>query len=60
MHVSWRERFTTLITDALRFLLWGSFLLDGIALAVMSVYLVVKFCSFFANWMDRTAFSHPW
>jgi hypothetical protein len=58
--VAWRRRITEVLADYLQTIGWGAFLLNGILLALASVYIVAKFLFFLIRFLDRTLFAKPW
>ena len=58
--MAWKRDLTDLLLGVLRFAIRGVLLVNGIALAILSVYIVVKVCWNFAHFLDRTIFSAPW
>lgn len=58
--MAWRQRMTDWLADVLRFAIHGALLVNGITVAIGSVYVVVKACWFFLRYLDRTIFATPW
>ncbi len=58
--MAWRRKLTDTLADLLRFAVRGALLIDGIALAVASVYIVAKLCWFSVEYLDSRIFSAPW
>lgn len=58
--MSWKQRLTDQLVEALRMTLRVCIFLDVFALAVLSVWFTCKFVYFFARWLDSTAFDQPW
>lgn len=58
--MAWRQRVTDCLADILRFAIHGALLVNGIAVAVASVFVVVQACWFFLRFLNRTIFSEPW
>jgi hypothetical protein len=58
--MSWRKTFTDNAADVLRFGGYLFLLLDAIVLSVFLFWLLGKSVWFFAHWLDRVVFSHPW
>ena len=48
------------LADGLRFCVRGALLLDGIILALASIYLTLKLAVFTLRYLDRVWFSSPW
>lgn len=57
---AWRQKFTEILADVLRFSIHGAMLLNGIIIALASMYLVGKLVFFFLRYLDRTIFAKPW
>ena len=58
--MSWRQQATEKLVEYLRFTMRGAFMVNGIVLALASIYLVAKFVWFAIRWIDRVAFFKPW
>jgi len=58
--MAWRQKITDALADLLRFAAIGALLIDGIALAVASVYVTTKLCWFSVQFLDRWLFAEPW
>ena len=58
--MAWRQKVTECLADVLRFAIHGALLVNGIALAVSSVYLTIKLCWFLLQFLNRTMFAAPW
>lgn len=58
--MSWRKNISENIADILRFLGYGFLIMDGIVLAVFSLWFVCKFTWQLAHWLERMWFSNPW
>lgn len=58
--MAWGRNITDKLADVLRFAVRGALLIDGIAIAVASVYVVVKLCWFTIDYLDRSVFAEPW
>jgi hypothetical protein len=58
--MAWRQKTLEVMADILRFTARGAILADLIALALASVWFVVKFLWFAIDWLSRTLFSSPW
>ncbi len=50
------ERFA----EYLRFVLRAEVLIGGISVTVALLYVVLKLCWFFVQYLDRTLFANPW
>ena len=55
-----RAKVTDILADILRFAVRGAILIDGIAIAMASVYITAKIAWFTVRFLDRTLFSAPW
>lgn len=58
--MAWRQRTTELLADYLRFVGRGAFLVNGILLALASLWFTAKFLWHLIQFLDRTLFSKPW
>jgi hypothetical protein len=58
--MSWRKTFTDNIGDVLRFIAYFFLAFDLIVLAIFTLWLTSKLVWFSLNFLNRTAFSHPW
>lgn len=58
--MAWRQKLTEALADILRFAVRAAFLIDGIVLAVGSVYVVCKLAWFTVQFLDRWLFAEPW
>ena len=58
--MAWNPKATERLADVLRFIIAVALLVDGIILALASMYFVLRFCWFALRWLDRVAFSKPW
>ena len=58
--MAWQRRATETMADILRFFVKGALILDAIALAVASVYIMVKLCWHTVQFLDRVLFAGPW
>lgn len=56
----WRQKMTEVLADLLRFSVRGALMINGILLALATVYFVAKFLFFTLRYADRTVFSAPW
>lgn len=57
---AWRQKAIDMLGDILRFSIYGSMLLNGIIIALGSIYLVAKLIFFGIRYLDSTVFSKPW
>lgn len=58
--MNWKSTLTDGLADALRFCIRGALILDGIILALASIYLTCKLTLFTVRYLDRVWFSSPW
>ncbi len=56
----WIQPVTHRMADFLRFGVRAALLIDGIALTLSSIYVVMKLCWFSIHYLDRTLFAEPW
>lgn len=58
--MQWKRVFTDGLAETLRFCIRGALILDGIILALASIYLTSKLTFFLVRYLDRVWFSSPW
>lgn len=58
--MSWRQSLATFLTDALRLSIRSCLFIDGILLAVFSIWFCYKFLFQIVNWLNRVFFAAPW
>jgi hypothetical protein len=58
--MQWKRLVTDGLADALRFCIRGALILDGIILALASIYVTSKLAFFWIRYLDRVWFSSPW
>ena len=58
--MAWGQKVTDRLADYLRFTARAAMLVNGIVLALASVYVVAKICYFTLTWLDKVFFSKPW
>lgn len=58
--MTWKHKLTDGLADMLRFCIRGALILDGIILALASIYLTCKLTFFLVRYLDRVWFSSPW
>ena len=58
--MTWKQKLTDGLADGLRFCVHGALLLDGIILAMASIYVTLKLAFFTLRYLDRVWFSGPW
>ena len=58
--MTWKQKVTDGLVDSLRFSIRGALILDGIILALASIYLTSKLTFFALRYLDRVWFSSPW
>jgi len=56
----WRKKITDLMADVLRFTVRAAILIDGIAISVTSVYIIIRLCIHTAQYLDKVWFAEPW
>lgn len=59
-NMNWKLELTQTLADALRFCIRGALILDGIILALASIYVTCKLAFFLVRYLDRVWFSAPW
>lgn len=60
MMSNWKHNFAAILMDLLRLTIRICLFIDGIVLALLSVYITVRFAIHAAGWISRTFFSSPW
>ena len=58
--MSWKTRMLDILRDVLRFGVAGCIILDGILLALFSLWFVYKFVWQLQDYLSRTLFGSPW
>ena len=58
--MSWKTNLATFLTDALRLSIRACLFLDGILLALFSIYFTVRFLASAIGWLNRVLFEKPW
>jgi hypothetical protein len=58
--MNWREKLTDKLSNLLRFCIQGALIIDGLIIALASVYVVLKLAWFTTRYLDRIWFSAPW
>lgn len=58
--MNWREKLTDKLSNLLRFCVQGALIVDGLIIALASVYVVLKLALFSTRYLNRTLFSAPW
>jgi len=58
--MNWKQNLTTFLTDTLRLSIQACLFVDGILLALFSIWFCVKFLIQIVNWLNRTVFGAPW
>jgi hypothetical protein len=56
----WKQSLATFLTDALRLSIRSCLFIDGILLALFSVWFCFKCLFQIVNWLDRVLFDAPW
>lgn len=57
---NWKHNFSAMLMDLLRLSIRICLFIDGILLALLSVYVTFRFATHAAGWISRTFFSSPW
>lgn len=58
--MSWKNSVASFLGDALRLSITVCLFIDGILLALLSIYVTFRFVIQVGNWLDRVFFSSPW
>jgi len=58
--MTWKDKLTDRLADTLRFCIHGALILDGIILALASIYITSKLTYFTLRYLDRVLFSSAW
>ena len=58
--MSWKRSLARFIADALRLSITVCLFIDGILLALFSIWFVAKFLYQTMNWLKETLFNGPW
>jgi len=58
--MSWKQSLATFLADALRLSIRVCLFIDGILIAVASIWFCCKFLFFSMNWLNRVLFDSPW
>lgn len=58
--MAWRRELSDKLLVYLRFSVRAVWVLNGLLLASLSVYVVGRFCWYLARYLDRTLFLSPW
>ena len=58
--MSWRQDITVWMSGILRMAIRGCLFVDGILLALASVWFVFRVLHFTINWLNRVLFDSPW
>ena len=58
--MSWPHKLTDKMADVLRFVIRGTFIFGGIAMALALTYILIKLCWYLIRWLDHTLFLHNW
>ena len=56
----WKQNAATFLADALRLTIRACLLIDGILLALFSIWFCANFLIHTVHWLDRILFSGPW
>lgn len=57
---NWKQSSATFLTDALRLSIRACLFIDGILLALFSIWFCIKFLYSTMNWLNRVLFNSPW
>jgi len=57
---NWKQDITTLLAEILRLSIRACLLVDGILIAMATVWFCGKFLYYSVNWLNRTMFDSPW
>ena len=58
--MSWKQNVATLLADMLRLSIRACLFIDGILIALASIWLCGKCLYFSMNWLNRVCFNSPW
>jgi hypothetical protein len=58
--MSWKQDITVWMAGILRMAIRICFFVDGILIALTSVWFMAKFLYFAVCWLDRVLFNAPW
>lgn len=58
--MSWKQSVATFLVDALRLSIRACIFIDGILLALFSIWFCTKFLFQAVNWLNRVLFDTPW
>ncbi len=58
--MSWKKSVAAFLADALRLLIRVCLFIDGILLALLSIYVTFRFVFQVGRWLNRVLFSSPW
>lgn len=58
--MTWKQKLTDNLANTLGFCIRGALLLDGIILALATIYVTLKLAFFTVRYLDRVWFSNPW
>jgi len=58
--MSWRQSLAQFLVDLLRVAIRVCLFIDGIMVAIFSIWFCGKFLYFTLNWLNSSMFSSPW
>jgi hypothetical protein len=58
--MSWKTSLASFLTDALRLSIRSCLFIDGILLALFSIWFIVRFLGSAIGWLNRVLFNSPW
>ena len=58
--MSWKQSIPSLLIDILRVAIRGCLLINGILLALFSIWFTVRFLYSGMHWLSRVLFDTPW
>ncbi len=58
--MSWKQTIATFLAEALRLSIRVCLFIDGILIAMASIWFTGKFLYFSINWLNRVFFDSPW
>ena len=57
---NWKQSMATFLAEMLRLSIRMCLFIDGILIALASIWFCFKFLYFFMNWLNRVLFDTPW
>ena len=58
--MSWKQTLVKIFIDILRISITVCLFIDGILMALFSIWFVAKFLHQTMNWLKQTLFNNPW